>query len=335
VVVRNQANRVWIKGPDIHVPPRAEGPSRKIQFGLPAGLETVIPGASEQLGPTASGNAEFTTSVTQFIDNFSSVKSRHSLKAGTDIRLQHLNVLQPPSPTGQFQFNNILTSGLTTAGTPVANTGNSYVSFLLGQVQNFTIDVQDEVLGPRATIAEFFVQDDWRVSERFSLNLGARYTLNFPSTVVDDHGAVFNLQTKKLDFLGENGFSRSARNFEKANFGPRVGLAFKLTESFVIRSGYGLTWIEQAGITTPFTTPLFPFIRTLGQRSLDNRTAAFVLSQGRMSGSRHPTPTRGSVRGSSECKGTTAVATHSNGTSPSRKHSEKTGALKQATWGPS
>ncbi len=234
----------------------------------------------QQLGPTASGNAEFTTSVTQFIDNFSSVKGRHSLKAGTDIRLEHLDVLQPPSPTGQFQFTNILTSGLTAAGTPVANTGNSYASFLLGQVQNFTIDVQDEVLGPRATIAEFFIQDDWRVSGRFSWNLGIRYTLNFPSTVAGDQGAVFNLQTQKLDFLGRDGFPRSARDLEKANFGPHVGLAFKVTDSFVIRSGYGLTWIEQAGITTPFTTPLFPFVRTLGQRSLDNRTAAFVLSQG-------------------------------------------------------
>jgi hypothetical protein len=234
----------------------------------------------QQLGPTASGNAEFTTSVTQFIDNLSTIRGKHSLKVGTDIRLEHLAVLQPPSPTGQFQFTNILTSGLTAAGTLVANTGNSFASFLLGQVQNFTVDVQDEVLGPRATIAEFFVQDDWRVSDWLSLNLGVRYTINFPSTVVDDRGAVFNLETQRLDFLGRNGFPRTARDLEKTNFGPRVGLAFKVTDSFVLRSGYGLTWIEQAGITTPFTTPLFPFIRTLGQRSLDNRTAAFVLSQG-------------------------------------------------------
>lgn len=234
----------------------------------------------QQLGPTASGNAEFTTSVTQLIDNLSAVRGSHSIKAGTDIRLEHLDVLQPPSPTGQFQFTNISTSGLTAAGTPVANTGHSYASFLLGQVQNFTIDAQDEGLGPRATIAEFFLQDDWRVNERLSVNLGVRYTLNFPSTVVDDQGAVFNLRTQKLDFLGKDGFSRGARDLAKTNLGPRAGLAFKVTDSFVIRSGYGLTWIEMAGITTPFTTPLFPFIRTLGQRSLDNRTAAFVLSQG-------------------------------------------------------
>jgi hypothetical protein len=41
-----------------------------------------------------------------------------------------------------------------------------------------------------------------------------------------------------------------------------------------------MTWIEQAGITTPFTTPLFPFVQTLGQQSLDNISPAFVLSQG-------------------------------------------------------
>ena len=48
----------------------------------------------------------------------------------------------------------------------------------------------------------------------------------------------------------------------------------------MVRSGYSLTWIEQAGITTPFTTPLFPFIQTLGQQTLDNINPAFVLSQG-------------------------------------------------------
>jgi hypothetical protein len=218
--------------------------------------------------------------VTQFIDNFSWTRGKHSVKVGTDIRLEHLDVLQPPSPTGQFQFTNIFTANLSAAGTPIANTGNSFASFLLGQVGRFSIDAQPDFLKPRATIAEFFVQDDWRATRRLSLNLGTRYTLNLPSTVVNDQGAVFNLGAQTLDFLGQNGFARSARNLENGNFGPRVGLAFKVTDSFVVRSGYGITWIEQAGITTPFTTPLFPFIQTLGQQSLDNINPAFVLSQG-------------------------------------------------------
>lgn len=251
----------------------------------------------QQLGPPANGNAKFTTSVTQFIDNFSWIKGSHSLKTGADIRLERLDVLQPPSPTGNFQFTNIFTAGLNAAGTPVANTGNSYASFLLGQVTRFTIDAQSQTLGPRATVAEFFLQDDWRVTRRLTLNLGVRYTLNIPSAVADDQSAVFNLQTQQLDYFGRNGFPRSARSLEKLNFGPRVGLAYRLTDSFVLRSGYSLTWIEQAGITTPFTTPLFPFIQTLGQQTLDNINPAFVLSQGPTVVPQPPVPDAGLGQG--------------------------------------
>jgi hypothetical protein len=251
----------------------------------------------QQLGPPANGNASFTTSVTQFIDNFSWIKGSHSLKAGTDIRLERLDVLQPPSPTGNFQFTNIFTAGLNAAGTPVANTGNSYASFLLGQVTRFTIDAQSEILGPRATIAEFFLQDDWRVARRLTLNLGVRYTLNVPSTVANNEGAVFNLQRQQLDYFGQNGFPRSARDLETLNFAPRVGVAYRLTDSFVLRSGYSLTWIEQAGITTPFTTPVFPFIQTLGQQTLDNINPAFVLSQGPTVVPQPPVPDAGLGQG--------------------------------------
>ena len=108
----------------------------------------------QQLGPPASGNASFTTSVTQFIDNYSSIRGSHSFKAGVDIRVEKLDVLQPPSPTGNFQFTNIFSGGLTSAGAVVANTGNSFASFLLGQVGRFSIDSQPEVINPRATISQ-------------------------------------------------------------------------------------------------------------------------------------------------------------------------------------
>jgi outer membrane receptor protein involved in Fe transport len=238
----------------------------------------------QQLGPPSNSRADFTTSVTQFLDTFSTVRNRHTMKAGVDIRLERLDVLQPPAPNGQYQFSSILT-------------GNSFASFLLGQVQRYSIDVQPEKIGQRASIAEAFVQDDWRATGRLTLNLGVRYTLNFPSTVKDDRGAVFNLKTQKLDFLGQNGYPRTARDLEKLNFGPRAGLAFRATDSFVIRAGYGLTWIEQAGITTPFTTPLFPFIQTLTELSLDNLRPAFVLSNGPSVRAQPPNPDSGLGQG--------------------------------------
>jgi hypothetical protein len=251
----------------------------------------------QQLGPPSSANSNFTTSVTQFIDNFSWTKGRHSLKAGTDIRLGRLDVLQPANPTGLFQFSNILTAGLNPNGSVVANTGNSFASFLVGQVQAFQIDSQNGLIGPRAGIAEFFIQDDWRVSQRLSLNLGVRYTLNFPSTVAQDQGAVFNLNTQAIDFLGRDGFPRAARNLNKGNVGPRIGLAYKITDSFVLRTGYGMTWIEQAGITTPFTTPLFPFTQTVSQRSTDNIKSTFTLSQGPTVKPSDPNPNSGLGQG--------------------------------------
>jgi hypothetical protein len=64
------------------------------------------------------------------------------------------------------------------------------------------------------------------------------------------------------------------------NFAPRFGFAYLLHPNTVVRGGYGLIWFEQAGITTPFTTPQFPFLQSVGQRTLDNINPAFVLQSG-------------------------------------------------------
>jgi hypothetical protein len=90
------------------------------------------------------------------------------------------------------------------------------------------------------------------------------------------------LFTSKAGWLNEtrSGFPRTARALQKLNFGPRVGLSFRATDKTVVRVGYGLIWQEQAGITTPFTIPQFPFVQTVTQRTLDNVTPAFVLARG-------------------------------------------------------
>ncbi len=68
------------------------------------------------------------------------------------------------------------------------------------------------------------MQDDFKATSRLTINLGLRYTLNFPSTEANNQGAVFNLQTQKLEYLGQNGFSESARRLHKLNFGPLLGV---------------------------------------------------------------------------------------------------------------
>jgi hypothetical protein len=222
----------------------------------------------QQIGPTTAANSKFTTSVTEFLDTFSMVRGRHTLKFGTDIRREALDIVNPANPTGSYAFTTTGSDSSTGAS------GNALASLLLGQVNAFSIDIQNQALQERAHIAEFFVSDEWKVSNRLTLDLGTRYTLNFPSTEVNRHDAVFNLNTQVLDF------PRTGRNLECCDFGPRVGLAYRLGESWVVRSGYGMIWFEQTGITTPFTLPQFPFVQTVGQQSQDNINPAFVLSSG-------------------------------------------------------
>jgi hypothetical protein len=228
-----------------------------------------------QLGPSPSTFSNFSTNVTQVFDMVSRVQGRHALKAGVDVRWEHLDAVQPPNPTGNFNFSTLFTNQ---GG--VANSGSALASFLLGQVNTFSIDLQRSIIRPRAHIAEFFVQDDWKVNPRLTVNVGLRWTLNFPSTEVHNQGAVFNLSTQQYQYLGQNGFSRSARELHCGNLGPRLGFSYLATPKTVVRSSYGLIIIEQTGITTPFTTPQFPFLQTVQQATLDSIHPAFVLSGG-------------------------------------------------------
>jgi Carboxypeptidase regulatory-like domain/TonB dependent receptor len=242
--------------------------------GLPANsFSSVLPiflvAGYQQIGPTTAANSNFTTSVTEFVDTLSRTRGRHTIKLGIDYRHEAADVLNPPNPTGSFTFN---TTGTNLSS--VANSGNGFASLLLGQVNAFSIDIQAQTIQQRANITEFFINDDWKVSDRLTLNLGTRYTINFPSTIVNNQGAIFNLNTQVLDF------PHTAREVSLNNFGPRVGLAWRATDSLVIRSGYGMVWFEQTGITTPFTIPQFPFVQTLGQQSPDNIAPAFILSSG-------------------------------------------------------
>ncbi len=228
-----------------------------------------------QLGPSTSTFSNFSTNVTQVFDMVSRVQGRHALKAGLDLRWEHMDAVQPPNPTGNFAFSTLYTN------IPTSSTsGSALASFVLGQVNTFSIDLQQNFIRPRAHIAEFFVQDDWKVSPRLTINAGLRWTFNFPSTEVHNQGAVFNLATQQYQYLGQNGFSRSARELHWDNVGPRLGFAYLATPHTVVRSSYGIVFIEQTGITTPFTTPQFPFLQTVSQASLDSIHPAFALSGG-------------------------------------------------------
>jgi hypothetical protein len=229
----------------------------------------------QQLGQTGGTFSNYETSVTQLVDAFSRTSGAHTFKVGLDLRWYQLNAMAPGSPTGDFAFT---TTGTNQQG--VTKSGNALASLLLGQVDNFKIDLQQNKMRPRDHTAEFFVQDDWRLARKLTVNAGVRWTLNSPSTEVNDQGAIFNLSTQQLQYLGKDGTSRSARELHWDNFGPRVGLAYQMTSKTVVRSAFGVVFFDQSGITTPFTTPQFPFIQTVAQQTQDSINKAFQLSNG-------------------------------------------------------
>ncbi|WP_263382094.1 TonB-dependent receptor [Granulicella arctica] len=229
----------------------------------------------QQLGPSASTFSQYQTAVWQAEEMLVYTRGRHALKMGADLRFYQLNAISPPNPTGSFAFT---TTGTNQQG--VTNTGNSVASFLLGQVDTFSIDLQQSTIRPRDHIQEYFLQDDWRVSDRLTLNLGARWTLHSPSTEKNNQGAVFNLGTQQLDYAGVNGNSKSARELHYTNVAPRTGFTYLISPRTVVRSGFGIVFIDQSGITTPFTLPQFPFIQNVQQRTQDSINSAFKLANG-------------------------------------------------------
>jgi outer membrane receptor protein involved in Fe transport len=158
-------------------------------------LPTFLIDGYQQLGSPPNTATTFNTSVTEVADTLTWVTGRHTVKAGFDWRWQRLNVIKPPSPTGAFTFNAI---GSDLPGT--ANTGTPLASFLLGQVQAFSIDLQQDEIRERASFQEYFVQDDWRINDRLTISPGLRYTLNFPSTEINGQTAVLNLRTALLEY---------------------------------------------------------------------------------------------------------------------------------------
>ncbi len=236
----------------------------------------------QQLGPSASTFSQYQTAVWQLEDSVVYTRGRHTIKAGGDIRFYQLNAVSPPNPTGSFAFTTTGTNqqGLVVPATDKRGNGNAIASFLLGQVDTFSIDLQQSKIRPRDHIQEYFLQDDWRASDRLTLNLGARWTLHSPSTEKNNQGAVFNLATQQLDYAGQNGNSKSARELHYGNVAPRVGFTYLVTPKTVVRSGFGIVFIDQSGITTPFTLPQFPFIQNVQQRTQDSINGAFTLSSG-------------------------------------------------------
>jgi outer membrane receptor protein involved in Fe transport len=165
---------------------------------------------------------------------------------------------------GEYRYNMMMSSGVPFQGRFAFNgqyTSNAFADFLLAAPNQIVVANGPAVIDMRATNYNFFVQDDWKVSRRLTLNLGLRYEYDTPPTDVAlgqllnfypelyrgagiDSGLVIGGQTP--------GVPASTVYGDRNNFGPRFGFAYGIgpDSRTVVRGGYGIFYDSRAGQVT-------------------------------------------------------------------------------------
>ncbi len=214
------------------------------------GLPPIVP---QFAFPTINnGLAGFTTGTIglrgaltwQVTDIVTVIRGAHSFKIGAEYRLLFGNNFQTQTPSGSFTFPQALT------GNPQAQTGtgSGFATFLIGAVSNSSVTTHIGESEKGYSLSGF-VQDDWRLTRRLTVNLGLRYDYqqppyernngltNFNPAAVDPKSGLLGRTT----FAGVD-FGRSPFSPDYKNFSPRVGFAYDLTGNSrtVIRGGYGI-----------------------------------------------------------------------------------------------
>ncbi len=183
----------------------------------------------------------------------------HTVKSGAEFRRYRENYFQPGYPAGTISFGR----GMTTQDPYSASSsqGNGLATLLLGWGTGGEMDLDY----PTATASGYFgtyVQDDWRVSSKLTLNLGLRYDFDVPRTERFnrlnwfDFGAVSPIAGKVPAFPNLRGLMRyaggdrrSPYNGDYNNVQPRIGIAYALGKKMSVRAGYGMYYsVSRASI---------------------------------------------------------------------------------------
>jgi hypothetical protein len=169
------------------------------------------------------------TNQFEFIDTVSWLRGNHAVKAGVDLMGPMNNeFMDVPATRGALRFRNVFT-------------GNAMADYLLGYVSDLQMS-NVFVTNQRHNAQMFFVQDDWKVNARLSLNLGLRYDYMTPALEANNAMTNFNpAGTGSLLFATDGSLlQRSLVNPDRNNFAPRAGVVYKLDDNTILRGGYGV-----------------------------------------------------------------------------------------------
>ena len=209
------------------------------------------------------------------------IHSSHTVNYGWDGRLYRDNESTLDGGAGSFTYDSTFTNGPNPRASVPAAQGpyDSFAAFLLGTPTSGSITYNDS-WARQHYYHGFFLQDDWRVTSKLTLNLGVRLDIETGFTERYNRQAWFDpnltsplAQSTGLPlkggavFSGVNGAPRGLWNTDWNNFAPRVGLAYALNPKTVIRGGYGIFFLPTSqrgyGSNNPGFQVSTPFLATV------------------------------------------------------------------------
>ena len=201
--------------------------------------------------------------------SFSYMRGKHNFRWGGGYSRIHTDIHTNSNPRGAFIFTGLATAD-TSGGTPVPGTGYDLADFLLGDAQQTSIQYSVNSYAFAGNAYNFFIQDDWRVRSNLTLNLGMRYEYTSPLSEGSDRivnldvapgfTSVAPVQPGQIGpFTGV--FPQTLVEPDRNNFAPRIGVAWKVGKSTVVRSGYSIQYnnsqyaqmVQQLAFQPPFS----------------------------------------------------------------------------------
>lgn len=209
----------------------------------------------------------------EVVDNWMKMQGKHQFQWGADIQRQDFNFLSVNSSSrGNFQFSNSVT-----ANPSVANSGLGMATFLLGDPSEFDRAIFTQFPGERQTRLGIYGQDIWRLTPKLTARIGLRWDYLSPITPAHPGGlADFDPATGDilLAGLGHNSESDNITT-PKTDFGPRVGLAYQITQNTVFRTGFSTNYFSSGYDATFYH--LTSFYPITAQQTIDQVSEYFPV----------------------------------------------------------
>jgi hypothetical protein len=212
-----------------------------------------VGGGIASLGMDRAGLIDDLEGTRELQAHVSWLRGSHTIKSGLQLARMSFDVFRPEYPSGQYVFGPGFTQGPNPAAASTA-AGFGLATFLLGAPTGGQITGDPRFRASQGYFAPY-VQDDWKMTNRLTVNLGLRYDYQSPWIEKDDQLTFFDPQATDpltgrkgvVRLVGRDGASRYQTDPDRNNISPRLGFAWQFVKAMVLRGGYGFVYYPGSG----------------------------------------------------------------------------------------